>query len=72
MVPGFPIAALQFQAGVGQSVFVHTGGDTKAMTCSGSAWYLEARVVHNSTEIIFPVAMSGMYFADAISSFIAR
>ena len=61
----FPSPHPSFKLETG-NFLLHTDGGTRAMKCSASAWYLEARVVHDRVEIVFPIAMIGTYFAANI------
>ena len=50
----------------------HSDGGTRANSCSGAAWIIEARVVRNDHRHVFPVAMAGVFLQDPVSSFLAE
>ena len=50
----------------------HSDGGTRANSCSGAAWIIEARVVRDDERYIFPVAMAGVFLQGPVSSFLAE
>ena len=56
----------------GCNLIIHFDGGTRAGNCSASAWYIEARVLHQGVFILFPLVMGGTYVEEPISSFLAE
>ena len=54
------------------NLLLHFDGGTRSGSCSGAAWYLEAVLEKDRTRLIAPVAASGTYMADPVSSFTAE
>ena len=54
------------------NLLIHFDGGTRAMKCSASAWYIEAHMVKEGMEIFLPIAMSGTYLSEPVSSFKAE
>ena len=54
------------------NLVLHLEGGTRIGRCLAAAWYLEAVTCRNGIEHIVPLAMSGTFLSDPISSFTAE
>ena len=55
------------------NVRVNSDGGTRRHRCSGSAWVLEVGMLTENLEWLYkPIAMSGTYFPEPVSSFSAE